>query len=262
MNMKTETALVTTSPDVSSADIFFDRPNVVTDWDNIRALVEDGTYKKEDALKWIKEMEPLQEEDHREHKHWVNQQILRLCLLKEAGKPFDSKHTCDCCGSRKGDILFGKDDQYYHYCLPCKEQERQNYEGGSRGSCEFIVPRYNPLSHSWGLLYYWSHNSNTFIFWLADFYKTRQAAQAALQPVKHFIDWLNRKNNGLISHYLRFSSVLDLDDIMQMKLPLTPEQFRETLRSKIETQMAQDQCLLGYYVRDALREHARSEHDE
>lgn len=170
--MNNTTALVTTSPDISSADIFFDRKNVVTDWDGIKVMVEDGTYKKEDALRWLKEMEPLEEHDHRDHQHWVNQQILRLCLLKEAGKPFDSKHTCDCCGKRKGDILFGEDGQYYHYCLPCKEEAEQTYNGGGRGSCEFILPRYNHMNHSWGLLYYWSHSDNTFIFWLADFYKT------------------------------------------------------------------------------------------
>ncbi|MGV0949300.1 MAG: hypothetical protein ACOYB3_01415 [Azonexus sp.] len=254
-------ALVTTGPDLSRADMFFDRPLVVTDWDNIRGCIQSGVYNSIFFLRDIQKMEPMSEHDPRDLEHWKRQQYLRLALLHEAGKPLELDCICETCGQRKVDPLFGEKERWARMCLHCVEEDKQTYNGGSRGNCQFVMPKFNNLSHSWGLLYYWSHSDNTFIFWLADFYTTRQAAQAALQPVKHYIDWLNVKYNGLLSHWIHFDDLVDLGEIMKMNLPLTPEQFRELLRSKIEAHMSQEQNVMAYYVRDALRDHERNERD-
>lgn len=257
--------LATTGPDLSRADMFFDRPFIVTDWDQARHEIKAGLWKSTEIVQALKALEPLAEHDPRDLQHWQQQQYLRLTLLHEAGKPLLSNVTCEECGSRKADPLYGAESKYTKRCLHCEEENEQTYNGGSRGSCEFVQPRYNPRSLSWGLLYYQSHagrHDNVFLLWLADFYKTRQEAQAAIQPVKHYIDWLNIKYNGMLVHWMRFTSFIDMEDIMAMKLPLTPEEFRAVLRSKIEAHMAQEQNVMSYYVSDALKEHDRKEKDE
>lgn len=257
--------LVTTGPDLSRADMFFDRPFIVTDWDQVRREVMAGLRKSSEVVQELKAMEPLTEYDPRDLQHWQKQQYLRLALLHEAGKPLEINVTCDECGSRKADSLYGEECKHVKRCLYCEEESQQTYSGGGRGSCEFVLPRYNHRSLSWGLLYYHSHhgrNENVFLLWLADYYKTRQEAQAAIQPVRHYIDWLNIKYNGMLVHWMSFSNFIDMEDIMAMKLPHTPEQFREVLRSKIEAHMSQEQNVMSYYVRDALKEHDRQEKDE
>ena len=260
----TNNALVTTGPDLSRADMFFDRPFIVTDWDQVRHEVSAGLWKSTEIVQALKALEPMAEHDPRDLQHWQQQQYLRLALLHEAGKPLEASVICEECGSRRADPLYGEESRYCKRCLHCEEEDQQIYRGGSRGSCEFVLPRYNPRSHSWGLLYYQSYSGhdNVFLLWLADFYKTRQEAQAAIQPVKHYIDWLNIKYNGMLVHWIHFTTFIDMEDIMSMKLPLTPEGFREVLRSKIEAHMAQEQNVMSYYVRDALSDHARKEKDE
>jgi hypothetical protein len=256
---RTVMRVVQSSFNKSPVDMFFDRDLVVTDWDNIRGCIQSGIYPSILLLKAIQELQPMQEKDCREFEHWRRQQYLRLSLLHEAGKPMELDAICETCGKRKVDPLFGTPNRHSKLCLHCVEAEEQSFDGSSRGSCEFLRPKFNPLSHRWGLLYYWSHNDSTFILWLADFYETRQAAQAALQPVRNYVDWLNVKYNGLLSHWVRFSDLIDLDDVMKEPIPLTPDGFREFLRSKIEKHMAQEQDVMSYYVRDAIRDHANSE---
>lgn len=254
-------ALVKADPAKSPADIFFNRPLKLHDWDSFRSLVEDGTYTKADALRWLKDMEPLKQEDPRNHAHWVNQQILRLCLLHEAGLPLTGHATCERCGTKKVDPLYGRDSGYRKLCLECEERRRLSFDGGSRGNCQFIRPAYNPITRSWGLLYYWSYNGDTLLFFLADYYATREAAEAALQPIKYYQDWLAVKYNGLMSSYVNFSAIVDIEEIMKLRLPLTPEGFLDVLRSSIEAHMAQEHSMLHYQVTTALREHYRNERD-
>lgn len=250
--------------DASPADIFFDKPLCSTDWNQVRHEIRCGVTRSSEVLDKIKAMEPMAEDDPRDFEHWRQQQILRLCLQHEAGKPLELETVCDCCGVNKCDPCHGRSDHWKEYCMDCAEQGKQVYNGGSRGSCEFVMPAYNPRSKCWGLLYYWSHGSddNTFMFWMVDYYRTRQEAQAAIQPVKLYIDWLNIKYNGMIVHWIHFNTLIDLDDLMQMQLPMTPDQFRAILRSKIETGMVQEHDVMGYYVRDALSDHERKEKDE
>lgn len=255
-------ALITTSPGRSPADIFFDRPIYTSDWDTIRSSILAGKVTTAQVLAEIKAMEPLAEEDPRDLEHWRKQQILRLCLLHGNGKPMELDRTCGVCGERKVDPVFGDGGKWKEQCLHCAEEDKQTYNGGSRGSCEFIKPAYNARSKCWGLLYYWSHGyRDTFMFLAVDGYSTRQDAQSALQPVKHYVDWLNVKYKGMITYCIRFNHLFDLDDFMQMSLPLTPQQFHHVLRSKIAEDMVKDPDVMGYYVKDALRDHAREEKD-
>jgi len=83
----------------------------------------------------------------------------------------------------------------------------------------------------------------------------------ALQPVKHYTDWLNVKYNGMIQHWIHFREILDIEEVMKLNLPLTPEQFREVIRSKIEAGMSQEWNVMAYCVRDALSEHDREERE-
>jgi hypothetical protein len=254
-------ALTTTGPGLSSADIFFDIPLVQTCWDEARTLIQDGVYNSTVAKEWIKEMEPLDEHDPRDHTHWVCQQILRLCLLAEAARPMESTHTCDECGQRPADALFGADGKWRRKCLNCAEKDRQTSYSGGRGSCEFALPRYNHRTHCWGILIYHSWNQEPIMFWLVDFFKNRHEAERALDPVRRYFDWLEVKYKGMCPSF-KLGDMIHLDEMMQMKLPLTPEQFREILRSKIEKDMNEDQEVMGYYVRDAMREHDQKERDQ
>lgn len=258
--MNTSTAIVPLGQDKTRADMFFDRPLIETDWDKVRADVRAGVIKSGALVEQIKLMEPLQVQDPREFTHWQLQQYLRLALLHEAGKQLeDSKHICEECGKRPADPVFIK--SWYVKCLHCAEESEQLFSGGSRGNCEYLKPVYNPRTFSWGLLYYWSHSRDPFMFFLADFYKTRRDALLALQPFKHYHNWLAIKYKGLFSCYCEFSRMIGVDDAMNMKLPLKPEEFREILRSKIEEDMKQDHQVMGYYVRDAMEEHRREERD-
>jgi hypothetical protein len=258
--MSTELQLL--GQDKRQADMFFDREPVMTDWNYVRNLVLLGHVTKEGCLAEIKAFEPLKEADPREHTHWIAQQKLRLTLLHEAGKPLEGKHTCEACGSRKVDPLYD-DREWRAVCLHCAELDRQTLHERSRGSCEFLRPCYNPRSHSWGLLYYWSHGrDSTFIFWLADFYESRYQAKLALSPIHHYHQWLEIKYNGMIASWLSFSRLLPLSDLMKLSLPLTPDQFRAHLRSVIETDMSKEHEMMGYYVKEAMDEHERAERDQ
>lgn len=261
--MNTELQLL--GHDKNQADIFFDRETIVTDWDAVRQQVRDGTITKENALHQLKTYEPLREADPRDHAHWIDQQKLRLALLHEAGKPMEGKHTCEGCGSRKVDPLY-EDRSWRCVCLVCAERERQvptGGGGGGRGSCEFLHATYNPRSSSWGLLYYWSHGSdNRFVFWLADFFKNREEAERSLWPIYHYHRWLEIQHNDLISSSLSFTDLLPLSTVMELKLPLTPDQLRELLREAISQDMQKEQALMHHHVKDAMDKHERAERDE
>lgn len=256
---ETTLALQTTEADRSNADIFFDLQPVVTDWDAERQLVISGKITSKDMLLLLKEYEPLQIGDPRKHAHWVDQQRLRLALLHEAGRPLESDRTCEICANRKADALFVTSWQCS--CLHCYERKQQRPSNGGRGNCEFVSPIYNPRSHSWGLLYYWSHShDDPYIFWLADFFKSRIEAEEALAPVHYYEEWSERKYKGLQSN-LDAGDLLPLDKVINLSLPLNPAQFRELLRTRIESEMNEEQAVLRYYVREALDEHDREERD-
>lgn len=252
------TALTVLEPNKIPADVFFDRELIQTDWDAVRQSILEGELGKHGALEVIrKDYEPLREEDPRNQAHWNMQQILRLALLHEAGKPLVLDRLCDYCATRKADPLF--EDT----CLHCREQRRQLPNWGGRGSCEFLQPQYNPRSHAWGLVYYWNHGSrrDPFIFWLADHYKSRTEAQMALLPLKLYEEWLDVKHNGLCYTFRSFSRLLSIDVVMKMDLPFTPERLRDYLRDVINQDMQDTQHLLRWVVRSALEEHKRNERD-
>lgn len=242
------------------AEIFFDREFVMTDWDLVRYQVSAGVITKESALAKLKTYEPLRPADPREHNHWIDQQKLRLALLHEAKKSLLTDQTCESCGSRKVDELFT--EHWSKLCLHCAEKERQEFSERSRGSCEFLSPTYNPRSRSWGLLYYWSYGrEHTFIFWLADFFKTRQEAERAVSPINYYFEWLNAKYDGMLVEWLGFTRLLPLDDIMKLSLPMTPDQLREHLMTAIENDMEREHAMMSYYVHDAMKEHESAESD-
>lgn len=241
------------------ADVFFDRLPILTDWDKVRADIKSGLITREAALASVKLFEPLQAVDARDQAHWVAQQIFRLTLLHEARKPLELPKVCENCGIRKVDPV---SPDYNEYCLHCAEEQKQKAHSGSRGNCEFLSVRYNPASKSWGLLQYWSHDRETFLFWTADFYPTRQAAEQALSPIFYYQQWLQVVNNGMITEYMDSSDLVLIGELMNMKLPLTPEGFREYLRCAIQKDLEKEHAVMGHIVRDAMREHDRKEDDD
>lgn len=245
------------------ADMFFDRELIVTDWDLVRQKVKSGEITSALMLEKIKQYEPLKEEDFRDLAHWIDQQRLRLALLHEAKKPLEGKNTCETCGSRKVDPLHEGDD-WGQECLHCRERKKQVSGFGYRGNCQFLTVRYNPRSHSWGLLYYQKHynpRDMVFMFWLAEFYKTREEAERALWPIRFYFTWLGVKHNGMVNHWLDFTKLLPLEAVMKWDFPLTPEKFRERLRSAIQEDLDSEQRLMRHYVHEAMREHERAERD-
>lgn len=240
------------------ADIFFDQELIVTDWDDVRRQVVEGKITKASALAHLRSYEPMTETDPREHAHWISQQKLRLVLLREAKKPLETKETCRRCGARKSDPY-----EYHHGCLHCAERNRQLPSFGSRGSCEFVRPAYNVRSLSWGILYYWDkdQDSTPVMFWLADFFKSREEAETALLPVRRYNDWLERKYNNLISYHRDFSDVFPISVVMQLKLPMSPEELREFIRSTIQNDMDKEHEMMGYIVRDAVDDHESDDRD-
>jgi len=243
--------------DPKPEDIFFGQEPLVTDWDGVRKDIVAKHYGAVDVMSKIIAMEPFTETDFREHEHWTDQQRLRLALLHEAGKPLESEHTCEVCGVRKADPLDRHDS---HTCLHCRSRVRQLYNGGGRGSCEYVRPAYNPKSKHWGHLYYWSWSNNTFLFWLTDFFPTRESAENALLPVRLYFDWLERKYDGMLS-YRRFANLLDVAEAMKLPLPLDPAHFEAVLREKITADMKEDHDVLAYYVREGMRKHKDTERD-
>jgi hypothetical protein len=251
-------------PGKSPVDMFFDRELVVTDWDAVRAAVLRGEIVSKNILAEIKQMEPLQESDPREHQHWILQQKLRLALTHEKRKPLELNFICLQCGSRKCDCYYG-DRRFSNTCLHCAEESEQRVHLGSRGSCEFLRPVYNPRSRCWGITYYWNHGHSrdeAIMFWVADFYPTYRAAIAALQPIGTYHKWLEVQNNAMITEYLSFSRLIPMSAVIEMNLPMTPEQFRSFLRSAIEKDMQREQRLMAWTVSQAMDDHARSERDD
>src|SRR5882724_6338160 len=120
-------------------DMFFDREPIFTDWNVIRHLVSNkvNPYYKDNLLQKLKSYEPLAEADPREHEHWVDQQCLRLILLRDADKSLEGTETCEQCGTRKMDPLM-QTREWDRVCLHCLEFKRQVSNHGGRGSCEFI----------------------------------------------------------------------------------------------------------------------------
>lgn len=247
------------------ADMFFDREPVRTDWDRVREQIKSGEITSAGVLAQIKAYEPLKEDDYRDQAHWVDQQRFRLALLHEDEQPMEGTNTCESCGSRKVDPLYAK-REWSQQCLHCIELKKQVDDFGGRGNCEFLSVRYNPRSHSWGLLYYHKNYSgrrdSVFMFWLVEFYKTREEAERALWPIRFYFTWLNIKHNGMIRHWLDFSKVLPLEDVIKLPFPLSPEKFREHLRSAIQADMDSEQRLMRYYVHEAMDKHERKERDE
>jgi hypothetical protein len=260
-NLNTDLQPLNATPDTNLVDTFFDREPIVTDWNNVKVLIVNDCVTEAEIMAKLKAYEPLREADPREHAHWVDQQILRLVLLHKVGKAIEDDWTCESCGTRRVDPL-NADSDYNKICLHCLEQNRQRFDGGSRGSTRFLWPAYNPRSHSWGLLYYLSQSiDSAFIFWLADFYKTRQEAEQALSPITHYFKWLTIRYNGLFNSWLSFEELLPIDEVINLALPLTPEQFRVHLRSRIEIDLGQEHALMSYCIRDAMTEHERKERD-
>lgn len=258
--MTTEIQLL--DADKIKADIFFDREPIATDWDKIRSDVVAGIITKASALEKLKSYELLAEADLREHQHWVDQQCLRLALFHAAKKPLEVDFICPRCGVRKMDAYFGS-RSYHQSCLPCQEYARQEPDYGSRGSCEFVEPAFNPRSHAWGILYYWDmdQGSTGVLFWLADFFRSRREAEQALWPIHYYDKWLDRKYNSLMSYHREITRLLPISVVMQLKLPMNPLELREHLRNVIQADMDKEHEMMGYVVDRAMDDHERAERD-
>jgi hypothetical protein len=231
--------------------IFFGLTPQVTDWDAFLAAVPKTSL--EGLLAECHNLEPLQEDDSRDFSMWVLQQKIRYVLRYKKKQPILSNETCPTCGVHKL-------DEVLYQCVWCEEREVQIGRYGGRGSCQFIRPTYDPSSRSWGLLYYWSHHNDVYMFWLASGFKTRCSVELAVYPFKLYEDWLRRKYHSLYAEWSIEHRLFDLAGMMTCKaLPFNPTEFDQQSRERIRLDMKEEHTLSSWDVDEALRDHDRDE---
>lgn len=231
--------------------IFFGLAPQVTDWDAFLAAVP--TTGLDALLAECHSLEPFQEADPRDYNLWVLQQKIRYVLRYQKKLSFFTNETCPTCGVHSLDDVL-------HQCVWCDEREVQIGRFGGRGSCQFIRPTFDPKSHSWGLIYYWSHYDDTYIFWLALGFKTRCDAELAMYPFKLYEDWLERKYHSLYSEWKIEQRLFDLSEMMGRKdLPFNPAEFEAQSREQIRADMKEEHSLSTWNISEALRDHDRDE---
>ena len=232
-------------------DIFFGQMPQLTDWEAFYA----NPAPLDELLAEAHRLEPLHEADINEHPMWVLQQKIRIRLRVNANNsPFGQ--ICPSCGTHKADAVLRE-------CLWCQEWDHVVGGGGSRGSCEYIKPCYDPKSRSWGLLFYQFHSPDSaYMLWLALGYKTFQDTALAFYPLALYSAWLQRKYNALYTEWRIATRFFSLEMAMKLHAPLNPKEVEDFLRNCIHTDMAKEHNLATYYVRDAIRDFERKDQDD
>ena len=237
----------------TTEDIFFGLKPHVANWDDVYAHVNELRVDK--LLEEAHALEPLQETDINDHKMWVIQQKIRIVLRIQAKKSYVLDATCAECGQHKVDPV-------HHTCLWCAERSEQMRHNGGRGSCNYINPVYDVKRHSWGLLFYWSRDGNTYMFWMATGFKTCQDAELSLHPLTLYRNWLTRKYHSLYKEWSLEQRMFSLDEMMKRNdLPWQPDELESQLRSRILSDMKNEHSLLSYYISEAMRDYDRSLRD-
>lgn len=252
--METETqALAIYSGD--DVDQFFAAAPVATDWEWVYANLDKIVIAN--PLQTIQALEPMKPGDVNEHTIWVQEQILRLALCYNEGKPVKGA-TCPDCGKNLADPVL-------KVCLPCKEWDRQMPYTGGRGSCSFLKPVYDTKTHTWGIVYYWdwSHGNDTLLVWVAKGFSSRFGACLALYPLHLYDKWLQRKYLGVGNFCHMYDEIADVEWLLKNreKIPFDPAGFEAHLRSRIKDNMSQDHSLLGWETSHAISDYASSNNE-
>lgn len=252
--METETQAVVLFSG-SDVDQFFASAPVSTDWGWVYANLDKLDMR--DPVGTIQALEPLTPGDQNEHTIWVQEQVLRLALRYNEGKPVKG-HTCPSCGTALADPVL-------KVCLPCKEWDRQMPYVGSRGSCSYLRPMYDLKSHTWGIVYYWDweHDGNPLLIWVAKGFGSRSMAWLALYPIARYDKHLQKKYLGVGNFCHMYDELIDVEWLAKNreKIPFDPTGFEGYLRSQISDHMQKHHDLLDWTTGNAIRDY-KYEQDE
>jgi hypothetical protein len=233
------------------ADLFFGREPIETDWDYF--LNNPQTIETTLLVQELEALQPVPLANPAKHRIFVIQQKLRIAFRYQKLLPLLSEKTCGYCGTRKADSVLCR-------CLYCAELNVQFDGYGSRGSMMFVAPCFDPKMNSWGLLYYRSFGRDSnFMLWIALGYSSWREASLALYPITKYEEWISIQTNGLANTCNLHQHLLRLDDLMEMSLPLSPEEFRTLLYEKINQDAPKEQHLERWGVSRAIRDYEREQ---
>lgn len=231
----------------SIADMFFCQEPIQTDWDcHLRQpeLLDAGA-----LIEKLKAREPILAHSPYEHELFVTQQLLRIAIRLRKNLPLVTDQVCADCGKRKTDPILKT-------CLYCAEFEQQIGHHGSRGSCFYVKPAYNPSTMGWGILYYNSHyHDDDFLFWIALGYGRWWEAAMALYPVTLYGNWQEVKFKGLTSTWRMSEHLFDMETVMKQEPPMNPAQFKKFMRAMIVESLAMEHSLASWAIRQALSDY-------
>lgn len=241
-----------------ASDIFFGQEPEKSDWAAIITAIHNGEHTVKTCLTSIADFEPVEISSTHTHTVFVLQQMLRLCLRKEKGKPLLTEKTCLYCGTNKLDDVLES-------CLACAEEESQFGYYGNRGATRYVKPHYDVNTGTWGILFYEAHYGSheaIYIFWIALGWKTRREAQLAIYPLSLFEKWVDRQLNGLGDADPRY--FYGLNGLMKQALPFTPTAFEQYTKERMTKRMANLAEESGFEnrVEWALREYESREREQ
>ena len=246
--------MVLYDPVRAQVDQFFAAKPAETDWIEKLQLARDGKLDADALLLAIKAREPMTPGSPYEHEVWVNQQLLRLAMRQKANQPLID-YTCGCCGSRMRDPVL-------ETCLWCAEREFHLHYLGSRGSCYYIRPVFDPRTDTWGILFYDRNDGdNRVMLWLAKGFARLEEAEMALYPISVYSVWLAKRYNGVYNDCYLVQRLFPLEVIIDLrtKLPFAPADFTAHLKNTIFEHMQMDHNLIAWATRRGLDEYHRNE---
>lgn len=242
-------------PARAQVDQFFAARPIETDWIDKLHLARENKLNIPDLIAAIQAREPQTPGNPYEHEVWVNQQLLRLALRQNEGKP-NIDYTCGCCGCRLRDPVL-------EACLWCAERSQQMHYLGSRGSCYFVHPTYDPQTNTWGVLFYERSNDDKFLIWLAKGFASLAETEMALYPISVYATWLARKYNGVYNDCYLVQRLFPLEEIIKARpqLPYVPDDFTAHLKQTILEHLQMDHNLIAWATRRGLDEYRRKENE-
>ncbi len=211
-----------------------------TDWDYWLGHPEQISIDA--IIGWFKLNEPLPMSKELHGVAWAKNQLLRIRMRHDRKLPLTSSYTCASCGTRKGDSV-----TYENICLHCKEYV--NGVDGSRGSCYYIKPAFDPKTNSWGILYYDYHKyDDHIIVMIAVGFKSIEHATECLYAVHKLYEYVVRQTKGLFwaSHFSQ--AVYSLGSVMDQPLPMSANEFKEYTKRRMAEVLNGEEDALAYYV--------------
>lgn len=246
------TEIIPSSSEATQArlvDSFFEAQLQRTDWREF--LDHPERLNKREILDELASYEPVPPGSPHLMRIFVLQQMLRLALRHEKKLLLEGPHTCAACGTRPWDPVLCR-------CLTCEEENVQFPRTGNRGNCEYLMPRFDVGTNTWGLLYYNSHidSDNPLLFWIVNGYATREEAIGALLPFHFCLEYLERAVQGANTEISDAADIIDLDEVFAFKLPLAPHEWRAHLRTKLAGIVADASVNYGWAINSGIRAYA------